>query len=544
MILHISLKTIFEKKESNQKQQRIAGVKQKLKDFNIAFEFIDSQGDKALFLDEEKGLLAVVENNLSDLRIHNVKNLKEIGVDEKYGLFLDVKFSTDNNGIKSYYVCFLNDLKKVSEDSREFYKDRVYKWKNKLYKLNKELKFEVKDSPYKNQLIKSNEDKLKGNTSYKETKTKENERLSIRRMKGQLQLELDKTYKCYQIKKQTLKRYMFILDHLNQIKCHPTVKKLILGFIREHGTGIFTKIQYSIEFEKYLLEKDSIYHKFLDSSSVNIESYRNEYLFLMINVNNFFDDTFKKFLIIVNKYLDLDIKLNDLEVIMWVILRETAYSKIAEEFDKLFNLKTDDGLENTIRYFVRHEFFGFNYLESFNIFLVVNWLVDERNIYKSYKVIKEKVTQEHEQYKTEQYEKRLLNPNPDIKETIQNISQIDEMSGEEFENYIEELLIKMGYSTRKTKGSSDQGIDIIATKGNLRLGVQTKRYTNKVSNKAVQEVVAGISYYNLDKGLVITNSSFTKPAQELAVSNDVILWDRSNLIMKIKQFINPKFDVS
>ncbi|MGI6343519.1 MAG: restriction endonuclease [Bacillota bacterium] len=42
--------------------------------------------------------------------------------------------------------------------------------------------------------------------------------------------------------------------------------------------------------------------------------------------------------------------------------------------------------------------------------------------------------------------------------------------------------------------------------------------------RAVQEVVAARGHYRCTRAMVITNSSFTKAAIELALDNDVILW--------------------
>jgi restriction system protein len=57
-----------------------------------------------------------------------------------------------------------------------------------------------------------------------------------------------------------------------------------------------------------------------------------------------------------------------------------------------------------------------------------------------------------------------------------------------------------------------------------------------VSNKAIQEVVAGMKYYDLKKGIVVTNNYFTKSAIELGNSNDVVLWDRVILKEKISEY--------
>ena len=58
---------------------------------------------------------------------------------------------------------------------------------------------------------------------------------------------------------------------------------------------------------------------------------------------------------------------------------------------------------------------------------------------------------------------------------------------------------------------------------------------SKVSNKAVQEVVASIPYYGADRGLVVTNS-FTNSAIKLAEANDIDLIDRYKLERLIKEY--------
>ncbi|TCJ01249.1 restriction endonuclease [Cytobacillus praedii] len=68
------------------------------------------------------------------------------------------------------------------------------------------------------------------------------------------------------------------------------------------------------------------------------------------------------------------------------------------------------------------------------------------------------------------------------------------MNGHEFELFTADLFRKMGYTVKLTKQTGDQGIDVIAVKNRTSLGVQGKCYSNSVSNKAIQEVAAGIKY--------------------------------------------------
>lgn len=74
-----------------------------------------------------------------------------------------------------------------------------------------------------------------------------------------------------------------------------------------------------------------------------------------------------------------------------------------------------------------------------------------------------------------------------------------------------------------TKASGDSGVDIVARKGLRKYAIQCKHYSNPVGVHAVQEVVAGKKAYGCSKAMVVTNSTFTKAAKELAETNGVIL---------------------
>ncbi len=113
---------------------------------------------------------------------------------------------------------------------------------------------------------------------------------------------------------------------------------------------------------------------------------------------------------------------------------------------------------------------------------------------------------------------------------------LDLMSPFDFEQFIADLFKKMGYNSYKTKKSGDQGVDVVAEKAGEKIAIQVKHFfQNSVGNKAIQEVVTGKKYYKAQKCMVITNSSFTKAARELAKANDVILWDGNTLMQKINE---------
>lgn len=117
------------------------------------------------------------------------------------------------------------------------------------------------------------------------------------------------------------------------------------------------------------------------------------------------------------------------------------------------------------------------------------------------------------------------------------IDDIDKMTGLEFEHFLGELFGKKGYKSEVTKGTGDQGADLIIEKFGERTVVQAKRYSGVVSNTAIQEAVGAKAHYNCSKAMVITNSYFTRSAMELANSNNVELWDREKLEKQI-EFLN------
>jgi len=106
----------------------------------------------------------------------------------------------------------------------------------------------------------------------------------------------------------------------------------------------------------------------------------------------------------------------------------------------------------------------------------------------------------------------------------------DEMNGWEFEEYIAKLLIRNGFThVEVTRGSKDQGVDILARKDEHSYAIQCKHYAGKVPNKAVQEAYAGAGFYGCEIPVVLTNSYFYPSAEELGDEIGVELWDREEL---------------
>lgn len=117
-----------------------------------------------------------------------------------------------------------------------------------------------------------------------------------------------------------------------------------------------------------------------------------------------------------------------------------------------------------------------------------------------------------------------------------DISHIDVMEGHEFEQFIASLLRKLGYkNVEVTRGSGDQGVDVLAEKDDVRYAIQCKCYSSDLGNTPVQEVNTGKVIYHCHVGVVVTNRYFTQGAKDAAKATGVLLWDRAKLTALIAQ---------
>lgn len=105
---------------------------------------------------------------------------------------------------------------------------------------------------------------------------------------------------------------------------------------------------------------------------------------------------------------------------------------------------------------------------------------------------------------------------------------VAQMTGLEFEHYCAAYLVKTGRFTNVvvTPPSGDFGADIVAyDRQGDKWVFQCKHYQSKVPNDAVQEVVAAKAHYRANKGAVMTNSQLQKKAKQLAMENDIELFE-------------------
>lgn len=97
------------------------------------------------------------------------------------------------------------------------------------------------------------------------------------------------------------------------------------------------------------------------------------------------------------------------------------------------------------------------------------------------------------------------------------------MTGHQYEEFIASRLCNFGWYAETTKGSGDQGVDVLAYIDDKTVCIQCKNWANKATNKAVQEVFAGKLHYRGTHAVVVSRSGFTQGAIDLARSTGVLL---------------------
>ena len=127
---------------------------------------------------------------------------------------------------------------------------------------------------------------------------------------------------------------------------------------------------------------------------------------------------------------------------------------------------------------------------------------------------------------------RLLNDQL-VSYFLQNPKHLRSMDSRNFEELIAELLSSFGYTVELTQATRDNGRDIIAL-GNEKIAktkylIECKRYaeSNKVGIQPVRSLHGVVNDERATKGIIVTTSSFTKPATEFLERNKWTLEGRA-----------------
>lgn len=219
----------------------------------------------------------------------------------------------------------------------------------------------------------------------------------------------------------------------------------------------------------------------------------------------------------------VEVSKSELEWILKKELEEKNYRYFKEKIHSCSPEKLEDYIHSFLDAFGKNNEYIY-FLER---------LLKDDNIQFDKNTLNAKMSEVIERIELERFEKKISNSDYDNEFSI---DKLDSITGYEFEYFLKNLFKKMGYEVKNTSLSNDQGADLIVSKFGDRVSVQAKRYSGGVGNKAIQEVVASIKHYKVDRGVVITTSYFTQQAINLAKSNNVELINRQELKNLIDKF--------
>lgn len=323
------------------------------------------------------------------------------------------------------------------------------------------------------------------------------------------------------------------------------MKIIVENYVDMFPREILQQWTYYTKFELYLSWADKYMRRIIDTPKemieTNLKELSNDEAFVDY-LSSYITGDFEKFKSIVVQLVAIPIEIHN--CVVWTLIRNEAKINFASTWDKVYGYVFGDIVDESREWYIekfcktneiKHKDANIVGLLTYKLMSIMCFPDDiNNNFIRCNMLMINEVLTKLDEIEVQNFQNKLKR-----KKTFENsgfdIADIDMLNGYEFEEFVGKLFTKLGYKTEITKSSGDQGLDVLAVKNELRVGIQAKCYTGKVGNKAVQEIVAALGHYNCSKGIVITNQYFTDSAIELAKSNDILLWDRDILKSKIEE---------
>lgn len=109
------------------------------------------------------------------------------------------------------------------------------------------------------------------------------------------------------------------------------------------------------------------------------------------------------------------------------------------------------------------------------------------------------------------------------------MAHLDRMDGSDFERFVAQVLLALGYDVALPAGPGDLGADILAFGPPGDVVVQVKRSSGQLSRSAVADAVAAAEYHATGRSLLVTNTTLSAAAREFARGTGCEVWDRQEL---------------
>ena len=133
----------------------------------------------------------------------------------------------------------------------------------------------------------------------------------------------------------------------------------------------------------------------------------------------------------------------------------------------------------------------------------------------------------------------LAETNNDKVDIDTSVNELYLLSPREFEEYTQQLLIRMGYeNVILTSYVNDKGIDLFCERNGQNIAVQCKKYKGKVGSPEIISFIGAMSNAHVDSGIFITTGMFTSEAEALAANNPILLIDGVRLEKTITELLD------
>ncbi len=120
-----------------------------------------------------------------------------------------------------------------------------------------------------------------------------------------------------------------------------------------------------------------------------------------------------------------------------------------------------------------------------------------------------------------------------LKAGHRTLTEVDAMSGGEFEDFVVDLCRRDGCTeVRRVGGSHDDGADVLGRLPDGRsMVIQCKRYSPKsrIPSHEVRDLLGSRVHFRADVAIFVTTTYFTGPSERTAVQNGVIAVHRDHL---------------
>jgi hypothetical protein len=121
----------------------------------------------------------------------------------------------------------------------------------------------------------------------------------------------------------------------------------------------------------------------------------------------------------------------------------------------------------------------------------------------------------------------------DVNNLIATPEVINKLNGFDFENIIAKWFVQKGYKITQPQNNTVYDFKILSFDGNPTI-VEVKKYSkiSSVPISASQQLMSSMHLENVNNGIIISNSRFTKAALSfaMAISPQIILWTLDDLV--------------